>query len=192
MTQTSSFGWEDGITLPARTLRSLDRTDTMSPELRACVHEFGGEIVNSLLTVGVEDPGQIRAVVHSIWMGARQPAQRNQLGRSRSPVLDNLDWLMLQAGAGITAATLLRVLWQHSMVIVPRDPSTIMVGASVDAVKHMGTVSKAQKHHGRLKAAILASTKRLWPHLLADSPPSRLASRPPTPTPQNHGGNDGA
>lgn len=163
--------FEEGIRLPDRTLKALDRSDAMPAELRACVHEYGGEIVHTLTSVGITDPKQIRAVVHSIWMGARQPAQRNPIGRTRSPVLDNLDWIMMQAGAGITAATLLRVLWQHSMVIVPREPSTVMVGASMDAVKHMGTVTKAQKHHGRLKAAIYAATRRMWPHLLADGVP---------------------
>lgn len=188
--------FEEGIRLPARTLKALDRTDAMSPGLRACVHEFGGEIVHTLTSVGIDDPNQIRSIVHSIWMGARQPAQRNPIGRTRSPVLDNLDWIMMQAGAGITAATLLRVLWQHSMVIVPREPSTIMVGASMDAVKHMGTVSKAQKHHGRLKAAIYAATRRMWPHLLADgvppnwkdlSPP-KIANAPPLNRSETDGG----
>lgn len=188
--------FEEGLRLPARTLKALDRSDAMPAELRACVHEFGWEIVSTLTAVGITDPNQIRAIVHSVWMGARQPAQRNPIGRTRSPVLDNLDWIMMQAGAGITAATLLRVLWQHSMVIVPREPSTIMVGASMDAVKQMGTVTKAQKHHGRLKAAIYASTRRMWPHLLADGVPSNWKSTGPskianTPLPDTRSENTG-
>ncbi len=151
-----------------RIMKSMDAVDEMPPGLRACVHEFGFAIVNALRSNGISNPPQIRQLVHEIWMGARQPTQRT--GFRQSPMLGNLDWILLQAGAGISAKTLVRVLRQHTMVIVPCEPSSIMVDASMDAVNHMGVVTKAQKHRNRLRAAIAASTKSLWPHLSEDQP----------------------
>lgn len=156
---------DETFTLPRRALRALEVADNLSPGLRACVHEFGSAIVQAFLLAGIKDPKRIRILVHECWEGARQPAQRNRVGRLRSPVIDNLDWILVQAKAEITAERLLRVLWQHSMVIVPREPSTVMVDASMNALKEMGLVSKSQKHLIRLRAAIKASAASLWPHL---------------------------
>ena len=156
---------QEGFTLPARTLRALNSTDELPAKLRACVHEFGSEIVGPIVAAGVTNPNAIRSIVHSCWMGARQPLQRNRVGRSHSPVLDNLDWLLLQAEAGISAAKLLRILKMHGMVIIPTEPSSVMVNASMDATNHMGVVTKSEKHRNRLRAGIKAATERLWPHL---------------------------
>lgn len=146
-------------------VRSCDDTDAMPAPLRECVHEFGSSIVSCFLQRGVNKPDHIRHLVHTCWMGARQPGQRLGLGKKQSPVADHLDWILLQAGAEITAAKLLRVLDLHNMVIIPKEPSTTMVTASMDAVKFMGTVDKQTKHRNRLRAAIAASTARLWPQI---------------------------
>ena len=158
---------ENGSAVSQRALRALEDVDNMPPGLRGCVHEFGFAIVHALRSNGISNPAQIRQLVHEIWRGARQPAQRG--GYNKQPMLGHLDWLLLQAGASIGAKTLVRVLYQNSMVIVPRDPGKIMIDASMDAVNHMGVVSKAQKHRNRLRAAIDASTKSLWPHLTEDA-----------------------
>lgn len=160
----------DGLTLPDRTLRAVAATDDMPPELRACVHEYGFAIVQGMRQAGVTDPRRIRQLVHTVWMGARQPNQRvgGTVGRKHSPVLEHLDWLLLQAGAAIPARTLLRTLFQHNMVIVSREPADHMVAASMDATNHMGVVSKAEKHRRRLRAAITAGARRLWPHLFEE------------------------
>lgn len=158
---------QDSYTLPQRTLRGLDRTDAMSPDLRECVHEFGTEIVEMLVAMGVTQPNRIRTVVHGCWMGARQPLQRNLVGSMRTPVMDSLDWLLVQSGSNITAATLVRVLFANGMAILPLEPSTVMQTASMDAIKGMGLLNKPEKHRIRLRAAIRQGAARLWPHLFA-------------------------
>jgi hypothetical protein len=146
--------------LPARTLRGLSETDAMSPDLRQCVHEFGYAIVHAMMECGVSNPGQIRQLVHEVWSGARQPGQRQI-----QTVAGSLDWLLIQSGAAINAATLLRVLRSNGMVIVTLDPSDYAVQASMDAIKEMGVLSKPAKHRARLRAAIAATVKHLWPQL---------------------------
>lgn len=158
--------WEENNTLPARAVRALDETDNMSPAMRECVHEFGYAIVKSCMTAGITKPEIVRQLVKEIWHGARQPAQQNRIGRQHSPVVDSLDWVLIQAGAQITAKTLLRILWQNSMVILPREPGTVMIEASVGEVNDFTQrITKSEKHRRRLRAAIQAQARRLWPHL---------------------------
>lgn len=149
----------------ARVMRSLEAVDKMPSELRACVHEFGYAIVNAFVIAGISNPATIRRLVFECWNGARQPRQRGGLNKSHSPVLDQLDWILVQAKAEINAKALIRLLDQNSMVIVPKEPSPAMVRASMDAVHHMGVVSKSVKHTNRLRAAIRAGARSLWPHL---------------------------
>jgi hypothetical protein len=156
------------ISVQAR--RSLEMTDNLSPELRACVHEFGTQIVNTLLQHKITDPNKIRAIVHSCWMGAREPHQRHGDKHKSKPsrVTDYLDWLLEQQGAQITAATLLRVLWLNHMTVVPRVASSVMVEASMETVSDYDLkVTKYTKHRMRLEAAIEASARRLWPQLFS-------------------------
>ena len=149
-----------------RRSNAFDEIDRMPGPLRECVHEFGFAIVHQCRELGVKDPRHIRQLVNVIWQGARSPQDRvHQRNGAGSAVLNHLDWLLIQCEAGITAATLVRILAMHNMVIVPREPSPTMVDASCEAVQHMGLVSKKEKHKGRLKAAIEASSRRLWPSL---------------------------
>lgn len=158
--------YEDRINVLGRTTaRSLEVVDGWPSGLRACVHEYGYAIVHALKEAGITKPSMIRSLVHTIWMGARQPAQRRKMAGAGSSVLNHLDWILINAEAKISAATLTRILASHNMVIVPIDPSSVMVEASLDAVKTMGTVGRYEKHRRRLIAAIRASNLRLWPHL---------------------------
>lgn len=131
-----------------RTLKSFEAIDQMPPELKACVHEFGFPIVSVLVKYGITRPGQIRDIVRECWEGARQSTQR------KTGPKGTLDWLLIQAGAQISAAALIRFLANSDLVIVPGEPSNPMVAASIDAVNHMGVVSKSTKHRNRLRAAI--------------------------------------
>lgn len=156
---------EVNITLPKRTYRWLDRIDAMPPGLRQCVHEFGPEIVNACLEAGVSEPRNIRHLVLEIWSGARTPLNRSGI-RGRSPIIDALDWTLIQAGSNVSAMTLLRFLYSRTMVIVPLEPSTVSVTASMETVSGFDMrCTKYQKHFLRLKAATAASAKQLWPHL---------------------------
>lgn len=152
--------------ISTRAQNALDRVDKMPPALRALVHEYGFAIVHAMVEAGIKDPAKIHHLVGEVWAGARQPAQRTGRGNRRSPVLAQLDWLLLQAGCEITAETLVRVLDRSNLMIVTCEPSDVMVEASLDAVHHMGRVTKSEKHRNRLRGALAAAKRQLWPHLV--------------------------
>lgn len=125
--------------------------DQMSPDLRECVHEYGLAIVEACLQAGVKEPRKIRQLVREIWDGARQPRQRRSPGGT-------LDWLLIQAGAEITAAELARVLWSSDLVIAPICPTQEMLAASMGTVSDFTIIcSKQEKHRRRLVAAMKAA-----------------------------------
>lgn len=161
-------GYVAGTTLPQKTLRALSEVDMMPGPLRQCVHEFGYPIVKACLFAGVKEPAAIRELVHQIWAGARHQNQKvTGLG---TKTVNYLDWVLVQAGASINAERLLRLLWMKGLALVPREPTTAMIDASVAAIKDMGPLLRTKKHHLRLRAAISASTKHMWPHLLEGAP----------------------
>ncbi len=167
MEEAANF--DNGTKLSARALRALDNTDAMPRALRECVHEFGYEIVEEFCQAGVRNPTTIRRLVHAAWCGARAPAQRTGSKNSHiSPVLRHLDWLLIQSGAAITAKTLLRELKQHGLFVVPHFPNKAMVDASLAYTRTVGTVSKTEKHCGRIDAALKAAAKSMWPFLFED------------------------
>jgi len=142
-----------------RTERSFEDIEAMPPALRQCVHEYGYAIVQACLQCGVTNPNNIHQLVREIWDGARQPKQRRPRGGS-------LDWILIQAGAEISAATLVRVLAQNNLHIVPADPTTAMVEASKAEVSDFcERVTKTEKHRRRLRAAIKVGGKHLWPEI---------------------------
>ena len=159
----------DSITLPDRTLRALDEVDKMPPELRGCVHEFGFAIVDACVKSGISRPQRIRQLVYQIWQGARQPHQRSGVGKGAGAAAeDYLDWVLLQAGANITAARLVRVLYDKGLVVIPHEPSDDMVVTSMMAIEGMGVMTKRKKHSTRLRAAIRAGVRQFWPGLMKE------------------------
>ena len=148
-----------------RRAKALQDVDTMPGDLRACVHEFGYAIVQACLNAGVRDPRHIRHLVREIWDGARQPAQR--IGcRKRPKVFDHLDWLLVQKGASVNSECLLRFLAEHSLLVVPLEPTPMMVDASLEEVSGYNVrCSKREKHQRRLRAALQASRKHLFAKL---------------------------
>jgi len=152
--------------LSGRRMRSLEETDGMPADLRACVHEYGYAIVHACVEAKVTDPRRIRQLVREIWSGARQPAQRIGTGTPHRNALEYLDWVLIQAGAEISAATLIRVLRDNHLVVVPDEPTFQMIEASKATVSnHNMKVTKSDKHRLRLKAAIKAAIQQFWPHL---------------------------
>lgn len=142
-----------------KTIKSFARIDAMNPTMRALVHEYGEPIVQACILAGVRQPRQIRQLVREIWEGARQPAQRR-------PAMGSLDWVLAQAGAGINAKTLVRILRDNSHYIVPIDPTTHMINASLREVSGFNVrVTKEEKHRRRLRAAIKAGVRHIWPDL---------------------------
>jgi hypothetical protein len=139
--------------------RSFDDIEHMSPDLRACVHEYGYAIVKACQQCGVNRPANIHQLVREIWDGARQPAQKRGKGCT-------LDWILIQAGANISADTLLRVLENSSLAIVPLTPTREMIEASKAEVSGFNQVcTKSEKHRLRLMAAIKVGAAWLRPRL---------------------------
>lgn len=131
----------------------LELVDSMPPSLRACVHEFGSPIVDACLQAKVSDPRRIRHLVHVIWEGARQQGQRTSN-------LHTLDWLLIQAGAEMSASALLRLLESKSYALVPNSPTRAMLDASLAEVSgHNVRVTKEEKHRRRLRAALMAGMR---------------------------------
>jgi len=154
-----------GDMIGRRAQRALDETDNMHGPLRQCVHEYGYAVVNSFRLAGVTEPRMIHQVMREIWEGPRQPTQRTGK-KGHRPMLQKLDVLLIQAECTISAATLVRFLWDQNLIIVPREPTQAMVDASIDAVSRMGLVSKTEKHRGRLRFALRAAVETFWPHLV--------------------------
>lgn len=141
----------NGVT--QRSVKSFATVDQMPGDLRACVHEFGFETVNACLKYGVTKPNQIRDLIREIWAGARQPSQKKGKG---SRYLDRLDWVINQAGAGISAYALVRALTDSGVAIAPAGLIPEMVEASMHAIDGMGPLNKQKKHEIRLRAALKA------------------------------------
>lgn len=139
--------------------RSFDDIEHMPPELRECVHEYGYAIVKACQQAGVTRPANIHQLVREIWDGARQPGQKRGTGGT-------LDWMLIQAGANISAAVLLRVLENSGLAIVPIHPTREMIEASKAEVSGFNqVVTKSEKHRLRLIAAIKAGASWLRPRL---------------------------
>ncbi len=161
-------------TLSRASLRAIENTDKLSPALRQCVHEYGHAIVHACLCIGIREPRLIHYIVHEIWNGARQPQQRRRFdGDARQhpcSVISHLDWLLIQSGSNVSAETLVRVLWRSGLVIVPLEPNAPMIEASMaEIANHDERVTKPEKHRRRLKVAIDAAARRLWPHLFREA-----------------------
>jgi len=154
------------MSISGRRLRALEATDDMKAGLRQCVHEYGYAIVQACLQAGVNEPRTIRQLVREIWAGARQPAQRTGTGSARRNALEHLDWVLIQANAEINASTLIRILKDNNLVIVPDEPTFQMIEASKATVaNHDLKITKSDKHRLRLRAAIKAAVEQFWPHL---------------------------
>ncbi len=139
-----------------KTIQSYCEIDQMPRELRECVYEYGFAIVKACMMAGVTRPNMIRLLVREIWNGARQPGQRGKMAGVPG-VYNTLDWILMQAGENISAATLARVLADNSYVVAPKGPTTEMVMASMSAIDGMGPLTKRRKHTIRLQAAMRAA-----------------------------------
>jgi len=139
------------MTISAKRVDQLLAVDAMSPELRGCVHEFGLPIVHACLNAGVTTPRAIRRLVSEIWGGARQQGQQ-------SGARNTIDWLLVQAGAGISSKTLNRILNENNLAIVPCSPTRAMLDASMKEVSGYNVrCTREEKHRRRLIAAIRAT-----------------------------------
>lgn len=139
-----------------RRLRQIAEVDELPPSLRALIHEFGYPIVRAMAQCGVTDPRHIRELVHQCWCGAREGSQRN------GSTLNKIDWLLAQSGSNLSGATLVAALRQSGMLVVPREPTRVMIEASMTEVRNHGTISKYDKHRLRLRAANEAGVGHVW------------------------------
>lgn len=146
-------------TIGEKRQRALDTVDQLPPGLRECANEYGLPIVNACLENGIREPRKIRNLVREIWEGPRNLSQRG------GP-LTTLDWILVQAGCPISAATLVRILHDNHHYIVPLEPTKHMLDASLAEVSGFSErMTKREKHRRRIRAAILAGIKNIWPQL---------------------------
>jgi len=129
--------------------------ERLPAELREAVHEYGMAIVRVLVKYGINRKAQIDEVVREIWEGARSTGQKRSPGTT-------LDWYFMKAGVDINTATLLRILNNNCLIIVPKSATREMIEASMQTVaSHNMIVTKREKHHLRLDAALEAGSKHL-------------------------------
>jgi hypothetical protein len=145
-----------------------DDVDRLPPEYRLIVHEYGYAIYRALIAAKVTNPATMRHLVHEIWCGARGSTRGGRpRGFPGAANLSLLDWLLIQNGAAISGACLVRVLRQSGLVIVPVEPMPQMIDASMSTVTAKETVvTKREKHRRRLRAALETGCEQLWPHLV--------------------------
>lgn len=153
--------------------KTLAITDSMSPALRACVHEFGFTIVHAFVECGMRDPGKIRHLVHTCWAGPRSMREKPKTRKdgTKRAFMETLDWLLMNSGSTLSAEGLVRELKGSNLVILPFHATPQMVDASIAATGEMGLVSKREKHQGRLNAAIRAAAVRMWPTFFGEAKP---------------------
>jgi hypothetical protein len=128
--------------------RALETTDKLPPQLRSLVHEYGLPIITTCVKHGVTNPAKIRELVRDIWAGARQTQQNGSAH-------ETLDWLLMQAGANISAKKLRRFLADNNLVICSAEPTRPMLNASMAEVSgHNFRCTREEKHRLRLRAAL--------------------------------------
>lgn len=133
---------DEHVTTQLMAARRMAYVDSLPPEVRECVHEFGVDIVRAFLDHGVTRPKSIRHLVKTILfeMTGSQPTNytdKAQMDR-RAAV-----WL---AGGGY--------------LVVPKIPTRDMVDASISALDDAGIahtgVERRKKHAVRLIHANVA------------------------------------
>lgn len=135
--------------------KALDEVDRLPPDLRACAHEYGLPIVTVCMKHGVKKASAIHELVREIWTGARQTSQR------RVPS-STLDWYFSQAGLDMNTATLLRLLDNQSLIIIPKFATREMIEASIKTIANFDLrLTKHEKHRMRLNAALIAGANHL-------------------------------
>ncbi|MFG1399870.1 hypothetical protein [Roseixanthobacter pseudopolyaromaticivorans] len=134
----------------SRPQRSWADVDSMSPEWRACVHEYGYAIVHCAQEAGVKSPNALHQLVREIWDGARSYVDKRKPGGT-------LDWILIQSGAGVSVSALSRILSNENLVIAPKFPTRAMISASLNELAdHSVRCTKFEKHQRRLAAALRA------------------------------------
>ena len=127
----------------------------LPPELRACVHEYGLSIVRVCMKHGIRRAPVIRELVREIWAGARNASQ------PRAPS-STLDWYFSQAGLDINVQTLIRLLEDQSLAIIPKMATREMIAVSMTTVAAYDLrITKQEKHKRRLDAALAVGAKHL-------------------------------
>lgn len=151
---------------------NCEDVDRLPVEYRQIVHEFGFAIYRALITAGVTRPSQMRQLVHEIWHGARGSTRGGKpRGYPGAANLSQLDWLLIQTGSNVSAATLVGILKRHGFILVPHEPSPGMIDASMDTVSDFDVkCTKREKHRRRLRAAHDAAVAHFWPFLVKTTP----------------------
>lgn len=128
----------------------LEAVDSLPPELRKAVHEFGFPIVATLMKFNIRSYKAISEIVHTIWLGPRDGT--SQTGRA----MGALDDLLAKEVIGVVA--LQNFLTSVNYKVVPVQPTGAMIEASMAEVADFTIAcTKYEKHRRRLTAAIAAA-----------------------------------
>ncbi len=151
---------------------NLAEVDALPVAHKMIVHEYGFAIYKALIRAGLRNPAAMRQLVHEVWSGARGSRRAGKpRGFAGERNVAQLDWLLIESGAAISAMTLISVLRQSGLIIVPMHPSQPMVDASMRTVaEHDMMVTKSKKHALRLRAAMHAAVEHYWPFLVTCRP----------------------
>lgn len=141
-----------------------DVVDMLPAPLRSVVHEFGWSVVRAFLDSGVRNPATIRHLIHTVWLGAREPGNKRPLATNN--ILAQIDDVLVRSGSGISARALLRQLRAVNHTITVREPTQHMIAASIAALGSVPrVVTYEEKHRLRLRAALLRSERDMFPWL---------------------------
>lgn len=145
----------------------IENVDNLPPAFRALVHEFGWSIVRAFMDCGMTQPHRIRHLIHTVWQGNKEPANKRKSAGPGSRALSSLDDLLIQSGSSVNAQTVIGLLRSADLAAVIRDPTPNMIAASSNALDeaNTGRVTHEQKHQLRLRAAIRRGEADLWPFL---------------------------
>ena len=154
----------DHLAALERCQRRMDLVDTMAPELRACVHDFGLTVVKEFLAAGVTDPRKIRTLVRTVYAGSIEIGDR-EVG----PKVSDGEWTvrylndeLSRHGLPSVGRHLLSALKDKGRIVVPRKPTRGMIDASIDALRAEGVahvqVAREDKHRIRLRRALAAGS----------------------------------
>lgn len=139
-----------------------DWVDSLPPDIRAVVHDYGQTRVRFCLQAGITDGKTIRNLLASLLLGSPDGTNRtHKIGANR--IETAIDSILLGLGAPAVARELVTTLRRNGgLTIIPLEPTPIGIDASLGALDRIGYVTREQKHKIRLRAAVRATDRHLW------------------------------
>jgi len=143
-----------------RIQKRMQHVDSMSPELRRLVHDYGFDMVKQFLQCGVTKPRQIEHLIHVVRNGSGEIGDRKD-----APVVRRESWAAKALNEGLcelrlpaVGRQLVAFLRIHGKLIVASEPRPGAITASIQALNNAGLgnrwVDTTTKHRIRLRRAL--------------------------------------